>query len=702
MASAARGADAIQLPPASRVGARAGARRLVRRALRGRAGRDLFFVYTAAMVPIPLLVALASRHPRDLAAVLLLSPIAVALQALLGAVPARSRPLTPLGWSFLRLTVALLYVAALAPVVGGPSQPLQVLYIPVVVAAAALGTMQAAVFGALASLIYLAPQLEQLGTNSAVGLRGLALAGASILVAVGTRRLVIAVERSTRDLRSAMVTERRRSRQIAGLEAVSRILVDGGSGPDALHDALGVLSEQFHYHFVTVYLLEGTVLRLAAQRGYEEPPATLDGTAGVIGRVMRTRESAFVPDVSRDPEYLAAFSEVVSEVCSPLLIDGQFLGVLNVEARTTLDRSDRDVIATLADRFASMVALGRERQALSERAAVFRALNEFTNLVGAELELSRLAAVVVDGARRVVSADVVVLTVLDRPTGRYLLRGYTDAKPEFLDREIKPGEGLSGRAIRDRAVVFDDAYAVDRFPAAYRDALEPGTMLGAGVPLVRDGVVVGALSVLRRAPAERFRPIEVEAMELLAGHAALALANAFLHDEVEQAAIRDPLTGLFNRRHFDASLDRMLAGWRRASQAERRPLSAVMFDLDHFGQFNKQHGHQVGDEVLKTFAGVLADRFRSADLVARFGGEEFVVIMEGATRDRAVQVAEEVRALLAERPVLADDGERLAVTVSAGCAELDAATATREQLLRTADVALFMAKRAGRDRVVAA
>jgi two-component system cell cycle response regulator len=106
--------------------------------------------------------------------------------------------------------------------------------------------------------------------------------------------------------------------------------------------------------------------------------------------------------------------------------------------------------------------------------------------------------------------------------------------------------------------------------------------------------------------------------------------------------------------------------------------------------------------VLRTFAGVLKRRFRDADLVARFGGEEFVVVLEGATRDHAVHIAEEIRAVLPQHPVMGDDGTRLAVTVSAGCAELDEGEPTGEQLLRTADVGLFMAKRAGRDRVVAA
>jgi diguanylate cyclase (GGDEF)-like protein len=127
-----------------------------------------------------------------------------------------------------------------------------------------------------------------------------------------------------------------------------------------------------------------------------------------------------------------------------------------------------------------------------------------------------------------------------------------------------------------------------------------------------------------------------------------------------------------------------------------------MFDLDHFGDFNKKHGHQVGDLVLRTFAGILRGRFRSSDLVARLGGEEFIVVLEGATRAEAEKVADEVRTALKKTGLANEDGERLTVTVSAGCTELDVGQATREALLRTADVALFMAKRAGRDRVVAA
>lgn len=659
-------------------------------------------MYTAALAPIGLIVAVLSHGPGDVATVAVLSPIAIGLQVLLGSIPARRRQMSSLGWSFLRLAITLLYVAALAELVGGDTHPLFALYIPVVVVAAALGTSQGVVIGALASLIYLAPELAIPGSRAGVALRGVTLAGVSILVAIGTRRLVIAVERTTAQLRTAMVSERRRSRQIAGLEAISRLLVSGGPTTEILDGALGVLSEQFHYHNVSIYLEDKGLLRLGAQRGYESPPESFDGSEGVVGRVMRSHQLAFVPDVRDDRDYLSAHDAVVSEICAPLMYGGEFLGILNIETREALDRTDRDLVATIAGRIATVIALGHERQALAERAAVFRSLHEFTSAVSGELELDRLGAALVDAVRTVVAADIVILSVLDRETGRYLVRSVTGADPSILGREIRSGEGLAGRAIRDRTIVMEDHLDHDRLPAAYRDTIDSLTLIGAGVPLVRDAVVIGVMSILRKDLSHTFRPIDHEAMELLAGHAALAISNAFLHTEISQLATHDPLTGLYNRRYFDEALLRVMAAWRRSLNGDRRSVAAIMFDLDHFGEFNRQHGHQVGDAVLRGFGAVLRARFRDVDLLARFGGEEFVAVLEGATRDDAVRIAEGVRVALADRPILGDDGVRLRVTVSAGCAEVDEAEPTGEQLLRTADVALFMAKRAGRDRVVAA
>ena len=197
-----------------------------------------------------------------------------------------------------------------------------------------------------------------------------------------------------------------------------------------------------------------------------------------------------------------------------------------------------------------------------------------------------------------------------------------------------------------------------------------------------------------------FSTVECEVLSLIGSHASLAFTNAELVQEVRELAIHDPLTGLYNRRHFDSTLELVFARWRRAQV--KPALSAIMFDLDHFGSFNKEHGHQAGDAVLRVFAGILNERFRSADLIARFGGEEFVAILEHTDLAGAMTVAEEVRSAPANRVIASPEGQALRATVSAGCASLDPASPNRETLIGTADVALSMAKRGGRNQVVAA
>jgi diguanylate cyclase (GGDEF)-like protein len=171
---------------------------------------------------------------------------------------------------------------------------------------------------------------------------------------------------------------------------------------------------------------------------------------------------------------------------------------------------------------------------------------------------------------------------------------------------------------------------------------------------------------------------------------------------VTEASVRDPLTGLYNRRHLDASVDRLLAARRRQKSSQRSPAAVILFDLDHFGAFNKRHGHRIGDMVLRAFGDLLQERFRASDLVARYGGEEFVAVLDGATLDDTIRIGNEIRLAWAARALRGADGRPLHSTVSAGCARLEEDATSAEDLFAAADVGLAMAKAAGRDLVVAA
>lgn len=160
-------------------------------------------------------------------------------------------------------------------------------------------------------------------------------------------------------------------------------------------------------------------------------------------------------------------------------------------------------------------------------------------------------------------------------------------------------------------------------------------------------------------------------------------------------SIRDSLTGLYNGRFFH---ERLPAAYAQAAR-ERRPLSLVQIDLDHFKQVNDQYGHRMGDQVLRAFGEVLAQSIRRGETAARVGGEEFCVILEGADIAAAHHAAERFMAAVREMRVPAGGGQELRMTASFGVASSELDGEDEWSLYNAADSALYAAKQAGRNRV---
>lgn len=538
--------------------------------------------------------------------------------------------------------------------------------------------------------------------------RALGFAAIILIVAMATRREVRRMELARRRMRRAVRADRRRSRQIAGVEAIGHILASRGPTSEALDELVGRISGEFGYPYVSIYLGDDQRVTLGSQRGYGQLAATFDSARGIAGRVMRTHRPVLVQNVSADPEYIALVPDVTTQICVPLLADGQFLGFVNVEASAAdpLDSTDLRLMVAVADRLAAALIIGRDSQRLAERVELFRHLNQFSEAVNGTLQPDELYGAIVRSVSGVVHAEVTTLHVLDREAGRYMLRAADGADRSSVAEEAKPGEGMAGRALRERIMIIDESVPRPRTPrpggAFLLDAREGAPMLAAALPLIRDGGVVGVLTLMRGDSADRFSEPELDALRMLGEQAVLAITNTFLHAELRELAMRDALTGLFNRRYLDPALEQLFAQRARVPASERSPLAAIMFDLDHFSELNNRHGHHVGDEVLRTFGAILRSRMRASDLVARWGGEEFAAILFRATLEDAMRIADGVRQELAATKIPGADGEPVIATVSAGCAAIGPDTESAEELLRAADVALYMAKRAGRDRVSAA
>ena len=170
-----------------------------------------------------------------------------------------------------------------------------------------------------------------------------------------------------------------------------------------------------------------------------------------------------------------------------------------------------------------------------------------------------------------------------------------------------------------------------------------------------------------------------------------------LQREYEQAAKTDLLTGVHNRRWMNEMFPRQISRSERASQ----PLALVMADIDHFKRLNDTYGHATGDVVLKAVARRLSDTLRPTDFLVRYGGEEFVALLQGATADTARIAAERVRrAIEQEEYPSVNAAAALRVTISLGIAILQAGDSL-ERLIERADIALYQAKAGGRNQVVA-
>lgn len=241
------------------------------------------------------------------------------------------------------------------------------------------------------------------------------------------------------------------------------------------------------------------------------------------------------------------------------------------------------------------------------------------------------------------------------------------------------------------------AYRAALHGRLFHDAIAPQSV--ALLPLVRGGKVVGSLHFGSH-DAQRFNSgSATDFLQHLSVIAAVCLENCINHARLRQLGLTDALTGVSNRRYFEQRLGEACA----TAQRHRRPLTALFVDVDHFKQINDNWGHPAGDVVLRDIARLIAGQLRHSDVLCRYGGEEFVILLPDTASGMAREIAERIRLAVAAHAFAIPCG----VTISAGVAALEQfdealAAESAQQLLGAADGALYRAKQQGRNQVVVA
>jgi diguanylate cyclase (GGDEF)-like protein len=220
------------------------------------------------------------------------------------------------------------------------------------------------------------------------------------------------------------------------------------------------------------------------------------------------------------------------------------------------------------------------------------------------------------------------------------------------------------------------------------------------LPLIRHNKMIGSLNLGSRR-VDRFQPdIGTRFLQHLAAVISACIDNARLQENIKQVGLRDPLTGINNRRFFDQRIKEEVERAKRTQD----PLSCLFIDLDHFKNVNDTHGHQVGDQVLQKVAALLDDAMRSSDVLARYGGEEFVILLADTNSSTAFGIAERIRNKVEQTVFPVATGGNLKVTLSIGLSILQPGSniLSAEQLIAAADKAVYIAKTQGRNQVYAA
>ncbi len=610
-------------------------------------------------------------------------------------------------WAAATVACALAAGVPLLYLTGGPWSPLLIMAPVVPFTLRLLGTVWFSIGYAAALAVSLTAMVVlDIGGNGSASLIGetavhTSAAGTMLIIATmaGVTAAIVLADMIARMLRrreaeAVAFSDKMnlRAEKLALLLQVGTVLSRHGSFEEVTREILDLIHAHFGAEATVLYLYRpgSSELRVAEARG---DAGARESRETVLARATLTsREARLWP--STEPGNVGLRSTMLA----PLVVEETAYGALKIVAPVgvSFNQSKLRLLSTIATQLATTLRTASVYQTtnaeLSRVTAELSALTSFTRQVSASFELRAMCRSLLDTAAMVTASHYANVTLLAQREGDEnitLFRNY-DPETEFRLRSTdwRHSPGIYGRAIRSgQPVLVNDVLRDPEYLPVV-----PEVRSKMCVPIVVAGKVEGMVNLESR-DADAFMASDTDFVVALCESTAVAIRNAHLYREVKEMAVKDGLTGLYNRTYLYEALQTEV----ERAQRYQTDLSLVLMDVDDFKLYNDRHGHTAGDEVLRWLGQTLTARTRRSDIVARYGGEELAVIMPETPCDHAQSAAEKLREAIESRQPAHWPSP---VTVSVGVAAYPADGTTPVGLIDTADERMYQAKRGGKNQVV--
>ena len=421
---------------------------------------------------------------------------------------------------------------------------------------------------------------------------------------------------------------------------------------------------------------------------------------GAMGKAAETFEPVIIDDYSQWPGRSLQYPQGAwhGVIAVPMQIGGRLVGAISMvdfDEKRKFTASDQRLLSLFAQQAAIAVENARlyqsTRHAADRRAVLHKVSQE---IVAVRLDPETIYTAIHQAAGALMATEAFAITLYDKNSDSIDAVYLIDQQGRSPNQRFPADRGISGRIIQSGKSFYipDMLEELGKIDAVhYGDPIVVRSILA--VPMRLGGEITGMLSAQSYDP-HAYTPDDQRLLEMLASYAAIALDNSRLLKEVQRLAITDPLTEIYNRRHL------FELGQREFSRARRfeRTLAVMMLDIDHFKRVNDTFGHAMGDQILFELCQRLQEGIRDVDILGRYGGEEFTIILPETEIPAARKIAERLRRRV--RTLKAkDDRQEIPITVSIGIACIKADTADIHALIADADAALLKAKQSGRNRI---